>query len=80
MGVELDCRPVGHLAEPHVQILSFPRLEEHHVVAVIELGELVELVELGLGVELDVFPAVGEHCRQVIEKMSVSVHPKKKPC
>jgi hypothetical protein len=61
LGVELDCRAVGHLAEPHVQILPFPRLEEHDVVAVVEFGQLVELVQLGLGVELDVFPAVWEH-------------------
>lgn len=73
LGVELDRRAVGNLAEPHVQILALARLEEHDIVAVVELGKLVQLVKLGLGIELDVFAAVGEHRCEIVEEMSVSV-------
>jgi hypothetical protein len=73
--IKLDRRPVRDLAEPHVQVLSFPRLEEEHVVAVVELGQLVELVQLGLGVELGVFAAVREHRGEVIEKVPVPFFP-----
>ena len=73
LGMELDSRAVGNLAEPHVQILALARLEEHDVVAVVKLGELVQLVKLGLGIELDVFAAVGEHRCEIVEEMSVSV-------
>lgn len=73
LGMELNGRTVGDLAEPHVQILALARLEEHNVVAVVKLGELVQLVKLGLGIELDVFAAVGEHRCEIVEEMSVSV-------
>jgi hypothetical protein len=41
--VKLDSRAVGDLAQPHVQVLALPRLKEQNVVAVVELGQLVEL-------------------------------------
>lgn len=64
--------PVGHLARPHVQVLALARLEEEHVVAVVQLRELVELIQLRLGVELGVLPAMGHHRREVVEEVSVS--------
>lgn len=33
--VHLNCRPVGRFAHPQVKILSFPGLEEKHIVAVV---------------------------------------------
>jgi hypothetical protein len=59
--VELDSRAIGHLAHPHVQILPLPGLKEHDIVAVVKLRQLVELVQLGLGIELGVLAPVGEH-------------------
>ena len=44
--VHLDSRSVGRLAHPQVQILSFPGLKEEYIVAVIELGQFVQLVKL----------------------------------
>lgn len=46
--VHLNSRPVGHLAQPYVQVLTLARLEEEDIVAIVQLGELIELVELGL--------------------------------
>lgn len=50
---------VWRLANPYKKILALPGLEKEDIVAVIELSELVELVELRLGVELGIFSAVG---------------------
>lgn len=41
--VKLDSRAIGHLAQPDIQVLALPRLEKQNVVAVVELGQLVEL-------------------------------------
>lgn len=71
--VELDGRSVGDLAQPHVKILSFPSLEEKNIVAVVDFGQLVELVQLSLGIELGVFSAVREHGSNIVEKMTVSM-------
>jgi hypothetical protein len=51
LDVELDGRTIGRLAHPRIQILSFPCFKEQNIVAVVELGELVELVELCFCVE-----------------------------
>lgn len=71
--MHLDGRTVGDLAAPEVQILSLARLEEQGVVAVVQLGELVQLVELALGVELGILAAVGHHVGQVAEEVAVSL-------
>lgn len=64
--MELDGRPVRDFAKPNIQILALPCLEEEHVVAVVELGQLVQFVQLCLGVEFCIFSAVGEHCCNVV--------------
>lgn len=71
--VELDGRSIGNLAEPDIKILSLPCLKKQDIVAVVKLGKLVQFVELSLGVELCVLSAVGEHRRNIIEKMAVSI-------
>ena len=71
--VELEGGAVGRLGEPAVQVAGFPGLEEEHVVAVVQRGELVELVQLRLGVELGLPPAVREEGVQVVEQLLVSV-------
>lgn len=41
--VHLDGRTIRRLGQPDVEILSFAGLEEHDIVAVVKVGELVEL-------------------------------------
>jgi hypothetical protein len=72
LAVHLDGGAVGRLGEPEVEILALAGLEEHDVVAVVEVGELVELRELGLGVEFGVFARVGKERVQVVEQVTVS--------
>ena len=71
--VHLDGRPIRRLAHPNVQVFPLARLEEEHIVAIVELGQLVQLVELGFRVKFGVFAAVGKEGVDVIKEMSVSV-------
>jgi hypothetical protein len=71
--VHLDGRAVRGLGQPDVEILAFAGLEEHDIVAVVEVGEFVKLGELGLCVEFGVFARVGEEGMQVVEEVAVSV-------
>lgn len=71
--VKLHSRSVWHLAQPHIEIFSFPGFEEQHIVAVIQIRELAELVKFGLGVELGVLLAMGHHRCKVVQKMAMSV-------
>lgn len=52
--VEARRRSVGRPREPHVELAAPPRLEVDGVVAGREVGELIDLPELVLGVELGV--------------------------
>ena len=70
--VHFDSRSVGRLGHPDIQILGLARLEKENIVAVVEFGQLVELIELSLGVELCVLAAVRHHRSEVVEKVSVS--------
>ena len=72
--MQLDGRSVGCLAHPNVQILGLASLEEEDVVAVVEIGQFVELVELRLGVEFCIFATVREKRVEVVEEMAVSVY------
>jgi len=42
--VHLDCWSVGCLAHPQIEVLALARLEEENIVAVVQLGKLVQLV------------------------------------
>lgn len=64
--MELDCRSIGDFAEPDVEILALASLEKEDVVAVVQFGELVQLVEARLGVELGVLSAVREHGGDIV--------------
>jgi hypothetical protein len=70
--VHLDGRAVGRLGQPEVEILALAGLEEHDIVAVVEVGELVELRELGLGVEFGVFARVRKKGVEVVKQVTVS--------
>ena len=50
--VHLDRGSIGRLAHPYIEVLPFPRLKKHYVVAIVEFRELVQLVELGLCIKL----------------------------
>lgn len=71
--MHLDSRPVRGFTHPYVEIFALSRLEEEHIVAIVEFGKLIELIEFGLGVELCIFPAMGEQRVKIVEKMSMSV-------
>jgi hypothetical protein len=43
--MHLDARPIGRFAQPYVEILTFSRFEEEDVIAVVEVGNLVQVVE-----------------------------------
>jgi hypothetical protein len=72
--MHLDRRAVRRFAHPCIQILAFSGLEEEDVVAVVEFSELVQLVELRLGVELRLFSAVRPVlCEHRLRRMKHSV-------
>jgi hypothetical protein len=56
--MHLDSGTIWRFTHPRVEILSFPGFKEEHIVAVVQFSKLVQLVELGLGVELCLFSAV----------------------
>lgn len=57
---------VGGFAHPDVEVFALAGFEEEDVVAVVEVGELVQLVELCFGVEFCVFAAVREEGVEVV--------------
>lgn len=58
LAVHLERRTVWWLGEPDVEVLAFARFKEHDIVAVVEVGKLIELLKLGFGVEFGVLAAV----------------------
>ncbi len=64
--VKLDSRSIRNLAQPDVQILSLAGLEEQDIVAVVQLGEFIELVQAGFGVEFGILPAVRKHRGNIV--------------
>jgi hypothetical protein len=56
--VELDRWSIGHLAHPNIEILSLSGFEKKNIIAVVQFGELVQLIQLGLGVELGLLLAM----------------------
>lgn len=57
---------VGCFAHPYVEVFPLPRFEEQDIVAIVEFGEFVELVELCLGIELCIFTTVRQERIKVI--------------
>lgn len=70
--VEFACRTIGSLAHPQVQILAFPCLEEKDIVAVVEFGEFVQLIQLRFCIELGIFAGMGKEGGKVVKEVSVS--------
>jgi hypothetical protein len=73
LAVHFDCGAIGRFREPNVEVFAFARFEEHDVVAVVEVGEFVELGQLRFGVEFGIFAAVREEGVEVGEEVAVSV-------
>ena len=71
--MHLHRRAIGWFREPDVEVFAFAGFEKHDVVAVVQVGEFVELGELGFGVEFGVFAAVGEERVEIAEEMAVSM-------
>ena len=71
--VELHSWAVGRFAHPYIEVFTLPRFEEQDVVAVVEFGEFIELVEFGLGIELCIFTAVRQERVKVVQEVSMSV-------
>jgi hypothetical protein len=72
LAVEFYGGTVRGFGEPDVEILAFAGFEEEDVVAVVEVGEFVELVQLGFRVELGVFAGVREEGVEVVEEVAMS--------
>jgi hypothetical protein len=72
LAVQFYGRAVGRFGEPQVQVLAFAGFEEEDVVAVVEVGEFVQLGQLGFCIEFGVFAAVGEEGVEVREEVAVS--------
>ena len=58
LDVQLEARPVRRLRRPEVQVLVPPRLEVERVVAVVQVRELGEEVQVVLRVQLRVWRGV----------------------
>ena len=52
--MHLDARPVRSLSSPEIQVLMSPRLEVERVVAVVQVGELGEQMDINAIVPLAV--------------------------
>ena len=63
--MHLDRGTVGRLGHPAVEILTLTGFKKEDVVAIVEFCQFIELVELSLGVEFGLFPAVGPFMRLV---------------
>lgn len=73
LAVELESWSIWSLAHPYVEIFAFAGLEEENVVAVVHISQFVQLVQLGLGVEFDIFSAMWEENMEVVEEVPLPV-------
>lgn len=70
--VHLDRRTIGRFAHPDIKIFAFSGFEKQHIIAIIQFGEFVQLIELCFGVELCIFAAVREEGVNIVEKVPVA--------
>ena len=66
-------RSIGRLAHPYVEIFPFPCFEKEDVIAIVELSQFIQLVELCFCIELCIFATMGKEGVQIVQEMSVSV-------
>jgi hypothetical protein len=71
--MKLDCRAIGNLAQPHIQIFALSRLKEKDVVAVVQLSQFIELSQFRFRVEFGILSAMREQRGNIIQEVAVSV-------
>jgi len=71
--VHLDRRTVWWFAHPEVEIFALARFEEEDVVAVVHVGEFVQLIKFAFGIEFGVFAAVREERVEVVKQVTMSI-------
>ena len=70
--MHLDRWSVGCFAHPDIEIFSLARLEKQHVVAIVQLGQLVELIQLAFRVEFGILATMREEGVEIVEKMALA--------
>lgn len=71
--MHLHGRAIGGFAHPYVEVFTLARFEEENIVAIVEFGEFVKLVQFGFCVELRIFAAVREKGVEVVEEVTMPV-------
>jgi len=66
LDVKLDRRAIGRLTHPCVEVFAFAGFEEEDIVAIVQLGDFVELVQLAFGIKLRLFATVWEEGMEVV--------------
>ena len=64
--VKFHSRSIGRFAHPYVEVFPLSCFEEQDIVAIVEFGELIELIELCLGIELCIFTTVRQEGVKVV--------------
>jgi hypothetical protein len=72
LDMELYGWTIWRFTQPGIEVFSFPGLEKQDVVAVVQLGELIELIQLALCVKFRLLSSVRKESCEVIEEVSVS--------
>lgn len=72
--VHLDSWAVGGFAHPYVEVLAFAGFEEENIIAVVEFGQFVELVQFRFRIEFRFLATVGKESVEVIEEVSMSIN------
>lgn len=72
LNMKLSRWTVWSLAYPHVQILAFSYFKEDTVVAVAELSEFVQYVQMWFRIKFRVFLRMGEDCLEIVHQMTVT--------
>ena len=57
--MHFDGGTIGRFAHPYVKVFSLPRFEKEYVVAIVEFGKLIKLIEFGFCIEFGIFSTVG---------------------
>jgi hypothetical protein len=69
--VHFNSRAIGRLAHPYIEIFAFSGFEKEHIIAIIKVGEFVELIKFGFGVEFRIFTTVRKKRVEIVEEMTV---------
>lgn len=73
LNIEFHCGTIGRLQDPEVKVLVLSCLEEKNVVAVIQLSNFVELVQVLLGIEFGLFSSMWHQVCQILNQVTMPV-------